>query len=102
MEILKLRPFLDPKFEDVKRRWKQDYSKKYWVISLSQRERGKLIFTVLIDVFIYFWKLVFLMTKPDNWKLNSLTNNKISFDMKTLVSMYKISISIFLFFLHIC
>ena len=29
MEISKLRPFLGPKFEDVKRRWKQDYSKKY-------------------------------------------------------------------------
>ena len=74
MEISKLRPFLDPKFEDVKRRWKQDYSKKYWVISLSQREiRGKLIFTVLIDVFYLFLETSVFYDKT--WQVETVDNS---------------------------
>ena len=73
MEISKLRPFLDPKFEDVKRRWKQDYSKKYWVISLSQRERGKLIFTVLIDVFYFFLETSVFNDKT--WQVETVDNS---------------------------
>ena len=84
MEISKLRPFLGPKFEDVKRRWKQDYSKKYWVISLSQRERGKLIFT---GHFFNWWVFSFrqlVFSNVKTWQIKTVNTDPVKKYVHTL------------------